>query len=147
MFVPFRIGELRRALDKAGQTAPGKDEICYCMINHLSVGSLEKLLLLYNRVWVEGKMPVSWKEAIVIPIRKSGKDGSRPGSYERTIQVKIGAELSSQCVVENGTPQRSVISPALFSIMINDVFVNIPMDVESSLFADDGELWKRGRNV
>lgn len=251
--IPFKIGELKRALDKAGQTAPGKDEICYCMMKHLSVEGLEKLLMLYNRVWIEGMIPGSWKEAIIIPIRKPGKDASRPGSYrpialtshickimermvnerltyylekremvasyqsgfrkgrstidsvirledeirkaqinketmaavffdvekaydmlwkeglliklnimgvggrifnwimdflnERTIQVKIGAELSSQYIVENGTPQGSVISPTLFSIMINDVFVNIPNDIGRSLFADDGALWKRGRNV
>lgn len=79
--VPFSMGELRKALDKTGKTAPGKDEICYSMIKHLSEGSLEKLLLLYNKVWDEGRIPGSWKEAIIIPIRKPGKDASRPGNY------------------------------------------------------------------
>ena len=31
--------------------------------------------------------------------------------------------------------------------MINDVFSKVPEDIGSSLFADDGALWKRGRNV
>ena len=65
----------------------------------------------------------------------------------RTIQVKVGAELSSKHGVENGMPQGSVVSPTLFSMMINDIFVNMPVDMGRSLFADDGALWKRGRNV
>ncbi len=31
--------------------------------------------------------------------------------------------------------------------MINDVFSQIQGDIGRSLFADDGALWKRGRNI
>lgn len=65
----------------------------------------------------------------------------------RQIQVRVGKELSQQCDVENGTPQGSVISPIIFSIMINDVFSQVQPDIARSLFADDGALWKRGRNI
>lgn len=40
-----------------------------------------------------------------------------------------------------------MISPLLFTIMIIDVFSRIRPDVGKSLYADDGALWKRGRNV
>jgi len=43
--------------------------------------------------------------------------------------------------------QPSDASPLLFIIMINDVFVQGPEDIGRSLFADDGAVWKRGRNV
>ena len=42
---------------------------------------MEKLLELYHRVWVEGKLPSVWKEAVVIQIRKPGKDPGKPSSY------------------------------------------------------------------
>ena len=48
------------------------------MIKHLSEGGLIKVLSLFNKVWKEGKVPRSWKEAIIIPIRKPGKDPSKP---------------------------------------------------------------------
>jgi len=40
---------------------------------------------------------------------------------DRTIQVKVGNALSQTYLLENGTAQRSVISPLLFLIMINDL--------------------------
>lgn len=61
--------------------------------------------------------------------------------------MRIGSTISSQCTVENGTPQGSAISPLLFVIMINDVFSDVPEGIGRSLFADDGVLWKKGRNI
>ncbi len=45
------------------------------------------------------------------------------------------------------TPQGSVCSPIIFNVMINDIFSQLGAGVEKSLFADDGAMWKRGRNV
>lgn len=55
--------------------------------------------------------------------------------------------MSNQYIAENGTPQGRVISPLLFIIMIIDAFGKVPEDIEKSLFADDGSLWKRGRDM
>ena len=76
--LPFKIAELRKALAKTGKSATGKDEISYIMIKHVSEGGLYKLLPLFNKGWREGRIPMSWKEAIIIPIRKPGKDPSKP---------------------------------------------------------------------
>lgn len=61
----------------------------------------------------------------------------------RTIQVKIGTHVSEPCKTENGTPQGSVISPTLFSVMMNDIFKEISDSYGKSLFVDDGVLWVR----
>jgi len=65
----------------------------------------------------------------------------------RLIQVKIGESYSRKYIVENGTPQGSIISPLLFSILINNVYKDIENGMGFSLFADDGAIWKRGRNL
>ena len=249
----FSMGELRRAISKTRMSAPGRDGVCYIMVRNMSVEGLGRLLLLFNKVWREGRLPGSWKEGLVIPVRKPGKDGSCPGSYRpialtscvcklmermvnerlvyhvesrglvvrhqsgfrkgrgcldmavclenevrkaqvnrevvaavffdiekaydmmwreglliklhklgiggrmfnwcwdflenRVIRVKIGTEVSDSVRIDNGTPQGSVISPTLFLLMVNDVFEGVEVSMGRSLFADDGALWKRGRNV
>lgn len=77
----FTLRELKAALVKCKKSSPGKDEICYSMLSHLSDEGLQKLLNLYNKVWEEGKIPSGWKEAVVVPIKKPGKDGSNPANY------------------------------------------------------------------
>ena len=51
------------------------------MLKKLSAKSLQYLLRLFNSSWSEGKVPKTWKHAIVIPILKSGKDPSSASSY------------------------------------------------------------------
>lgn len=245
--------ELKSALASTAQTSPGQDGVCYVMLKHVSDTVLRKILELYNKVWIEGRVPVTWKHALIVPIAKPGKDPSQATNYRpialtlnlcklmerilvnrlsyymeskglfssyqcgfrkgrstidamvrletdikkalamkevivavffdiqkaydmlwkeglmmqlnrlgvggrmynwilsflfgRTIQVRVGSDLSSVVEVENGTPQGSVISPVLFNIMINDIFKNVGSDIVVSLYADDGALWRRGGNV
>ncbi len=251
--LPFTLFELRRAISNARQTSPGKDGICYSMLAHMTDRALEAVLRLFNEIWDTGKLPSKWKESVIVPILKPGKDASNPSSYRpialtsqlgktmermvmerliyflesknlvsnyqsgfrkgrgtmdnvlclesdirkaqtnremviavffdiekaydmlwkeglliklnklgvygkmynwildfmfgRTIEVKVGAEYSKVYQVENGTPQGSVCSPTLFNIMINDIFGKVEQNVGKSLYADDGALWVRGRNL
>lgn len=79
----FTLQELNRALQKVGRSTPGRDRICYSMLEHLSDEGKCVLLhvCMYNKVWEEGVLPLSWKESIIIPIRKPGKDPKNPGNY------------------------------------------------------------------
>ena len=65
---------------------------------------------------------------------------------QRTIQVKVGNELSDTINLDNGTPQGSVLSPVLFLIMINDI-PDPGKKVNVSIFADDCCIWKAGKNT
>lgn len=97
----------------------------------------------YDMMWVEGLLIKLYKLGIKGKIYEWIKDFLT----NRKLQVRIGEVVSDKYVVENGTPQGSIISPLLFSIMINDIFVNVGRDMGCSLFADDGAIWKRGKNV
>lgn len=51
------------------------------MMRHLSDEALGSFMVLYNKVWVKGKLPKLWKTAVVVPVRKPGKDSSQPSNY------------------------------------------------------------------
>ena len=65
----------------------------------------------------------------------------------RTIRVKVGDVLSEVFKVVNGIPQGSSISPVLFAIMMDDVFCSLGVGIKFAIYADDGAICKRGRNL
>ena len=72
---------MRKALKKCHDTAVGSDDIHYQFLKHLPLRPLDSLLRIFNHVWHTGILPDSWKEAIVIPILKPGKDSTNPANY------------------------------------------------------------------
>ena len=77
----FTIKELKKALKKCHDTAVGCDDIHYQFLKHLPFRSLDSLLRIFNQIWHTNILPDSWKEAIVIPIPKPGKDSTNPANY------------------------------------------------------------------
>lgn len=77
----FSFFGLRAALNTCRTSAPGAGNITYTMIQHLHRDTLETLLHLYNRIWISGRLPRSWREAIVVAFLKEGKDPTSPASY------------------------------------------------------------------
>lgn len=244
--------ELKAAISRTHNSAPGADELCYEMFKHMPDSSLAVIRELLNLSWCSGSLPTTWRYAIIVPVPKPGKDPSLPASYrpialtsnlckimerivtnrlnyylernellthiqsgfrkgrscidqhvrleteaqkalcnqeymlcvfldiekaydmiwrngllfklwklgirgnmfkwiwsflsERTIQVRICQERSGVHMTENGTPQGSVISPVLFNIMINDIFEDLPLNINAAQFADDGSFWRRFGN-
>lgn len=101
---------------------------------------------------VEKAYDLLWKEGLFIKMKRLGISGKMFRWVQhfllgRSIEVSVGRCLPASHLVDNGTPQGSVISPLLFSIVIDDVCENVGQNIGRSLFADDGALWKRGRNV
>ena len=41
---------------------------------------MEVVLRLFNKIWDTGKIPTSWKQSVVVPTIKPGKDPSNPSS-------------------------------------------------------------------
>ena len=77
----FTMKELKKALKKCHDTAVGCDDIHYQFLKHLPFPSLDSLLRIFNQIAHTGILPDSWKEAIVIPIPKPGKDFTNPANY------------------------------------------------------------------
>ena len=75
------IKELKSAINKANDSLPGTNKVHYQFLKHLPTNILSFLLDIFNNVWVSGEFPSSWKEALVIPIPKPGKDSSNPNNY------------------------------------------------------------------
>lgn len=101
---------------------------------------------------IEKAYDMVWREGLLFKLDGIGIDGQmfnwiKSFLSNRTIQVRIGESLSDTYFIENGTPQGSVISPFLFTIMINDITVFKDPNIKFSLYADDLAIWKCGRNM
>jgi hypothetical protein len=86
-----------------------------------------------------------WHHGLLQKLHALGLVGNLPRFVQQflslcRIAVRIDGELSSSYPISAGVPQGSVISPALFSIMIDDLFHKCSDDISYSLYADDGAL-------
>ena len=86
--------ELKDALKKAKtRKAPGLDGITGEMLKYIRACSRAVLLKIFNHNWMKGVAPAVWKEAVVRPVPKKGKD-KNPRSYRPISLVS--------CVGEHG---------------------------------------------
>ena len=92
--------ELKSALNKAHDSSPGQDEVHYQFLKHLPFTSLSVLLDIFNDIWQSGDFPLSWREALVIPIPKPGKDASDPANY-RPIALTCCLYKTLECMVND----------------------------------------------
>lgn len=78
---PLSITELQYCLSHSKQSSPGPDTIPYLFIQKLPPTSKIKILKLFNLIFDSGVYPESWREAIIIPVLKPGKNPQQPASY------------------------------------------------------------------
>ena len=111
--LPFSVTELRQSLQRANDSATGLDQVYYQLLTHLPNSALSVLLKVYNHVWKKsGCFPPSWREAVVVPIPKPGKDHLDPSNFrpialtsclcktmERMINSRLMWSLESQGIL------------------------------------------------
>lgn len=90
---------------------------------------------------IEKAYDMMWKDDLLM---KMGKTGIKRRMInwvmdfmmDHTVQVRVGSSHS-----------KVVCSPILFIIMVNYIFSKVGTGIGKSLYADDRELWKRGKNA
>ena len=102
---------------------------------------------------LQAAFDLSWHTGVLYKLKEHGITGNcfqylRNFLEGRKIQVKVGSSLSEIETLTRGTPQGAILSPLLFSILIND----LPAVLEgtglvTSQFADDSGTWLRGANA
>ncbi|KAK3772626.1 hypothetical protein RRG08_006757 [Elysia crispata] len=82
MNTPFNALELEDALKTLkDKKSPGPDKITNEMLKHMGAKAKSKLIGLYSNSWKEGIVPQKWREAVMVPIYKKGKERSKTTSY------------------------------------------------------------------
>ena len=77
----FKLRDLKRSIKKSKETSPGVDNIHYRLLKQLPDETLKILLNIINKYWDSHTFPDSWREALVLPIPKPGKDKQNPNNF------------------------------------------------------------------
>jgi ribonuclease HI len=97
----FNVNELNQILTTVNiNSAPGPDGITFHWLTNLPIIGKLKLLEIINQSWHEGKVPNSFKSAIVKPIIKPGKDPSLCSSYRPISLTNSMAKIAEKLVVK-----------------------------------------------
>ena len=87
------LKELNAAIKKMKRKAPGHDRIFIDYFIHLSRSGKQCLLQIYNEIYSKGDMPATWKNAILAPLLKKGKNGQKPESYRPISLLPVGGKI------------------------------------------------------
>jgi len=115
---------------------------------HKSMANKHNVLSVF--IDIEKAYDMANKEVLLSKLLSYGISGRmfhfiRSFLSNRTFQIRIGSTLSMNKRLENGTPQGSVLSPILFSLMINDLPKRITS--RAALCVDDFCFWECGSDI
>ena len=77
----FKLRDLKRAIKKSKNTAPGPDNIPYEVLRHLPEQTLLLWLDIINHMWKIGCFPKCWQESYILPFPKPDKDHKLRDNY------------------------------------------------------------------
>lgn len=105
----FSMNELLYQLDKLTGTSPGPDNVHNSMLQHLPFYVKKKLLDAFNLIWAGDDFPDIWRETLLIPIAKPGKNPNDPDNlrpihlsscvlklFERMVNRRLVDELEER---------------------------------------------------
>lgn len=77
----FSLQDLQQVLDETKDSSPGLDGVPYAALRNLPSAAKQKLLDIYNEIFLSGDIPESWKAFNIIPILKPGQQSDSAKSY------------------------------------------------------------------
>ncbi|XP_049517215.1 uncharacterized protein LOC119441850 [Dermacentor silvarum] len=80
------------------RSAPGADGLTFQTLRNIDAAQLPSLLQEFNHVWRTGCVPATWREAVVVPLLKSGKPAGCIGSYRPVSLTSVAADSLSEVV-------------------------------------------------
>ena len=113
--IQLSLSELRSAIAASSDSSPGIDNLNYSMLQQLPHESLLTLLNIIYNIWIDGSIPRSLKQSIIIPLLKPGKDPLEPSSYKPIALTSCLSEIM----------ERMVNNRLLFYIQSNNTLPNI----------------------
>ncbi|KAK3103174.1 hypothetical protein FSP39_017008 [Pinctada imbricata] len=112
---PISVKEIKEALNSKADTAPGDDKVTYKLLKNLPENMLSIIATLMNQIFSTGQFPTEWRNAVVIPLPKPGKDPNDPQSY-RPISLTSHLCKTMETVLNNRLrwylEKKGIIDPA-----------------------------------
>ena len=114
---------------------------------------MENMALLCIFLDLEKAFDLMWTKGVLAQLVKFNIKGRILGWVQdflkdRKIQVRVGSDLSDVRLLDNGSPQGSVLSPILFNILANTQYeVLKELFAELSQYADGSAVWKTAKSV
>ena len=97
----FTLEELQKAITKMRRKgAPGPDDITPAFLKELGPLALRELLGICNQSLRDAECPQAWRNAIIIPLLKSGKSPSDLASYRPVSLTSCIAKVAERMIAE-----------------------------------------------
>ena len=137
----FTMNELRECLNSLeNNKSAGEDEVMNNFLKNLPDFKMTEFLRLINKSWRTSIVPKNWKNALIIPIHKPGKESSDPKSYRPISLLSSAAKVAEKLVntrLQWHMEKKGKNSPTQFGFRpghsTEDLLVNLDHQIRSTL--------------